>query len=51
MEIEDKKFKEYLKNKQCNGCYNKCYLSSPKCGKSNIFIRFEKEEYLKQNKN
>ena len=48
MEINDKEFKEYLKTRKCNGCYNKCSLSSPRCGKSRVFIKYEREEYLKK---
>ena len=48
MEIDDKVLKEYLKKSNCRGCYNKCTLDNPICGRSKIFI---KEIIEKINKN
>ena len=39
MEIDDKVLKEYLKKSNCRGCYNKCTLDNPICGRSKLFIK------------
>ncbi|MBR3697268.1 MAG: hypothetical protein IKM97_03255 [Clostridia bacterium] len=47
--MEDEKFKEFLKNKNCRGCFNKCVLTNPICNRSKIFIKDAYEEYLEKN--
>ncbi len=46
----DKKLEDYLKDKTCSGCYNKCSFLEPKCGKHKIFKRYIIEEYNKKRK-
>lgn len=39
---------EYLKNKNCRGCSNRCPLHDPACGRSKVFIEEEIEKYNKK---
>lgn len=49
-EIDEEELKEYLSKLECRGCYNRCNLSSPNCGRSRIFIKEATEKYKKENK-
>ena len=46
----ENKLKEYLKQKNCRGCYNRCPLSNPMCGRSKIFIKEETEKFRENEK-
>lgn len=44
-ENKEKELKEYLNKINCRGCYNHCVLTSPMCGRSNIFIKEAIEKF------
>ena len=46
----DNRLEEYLKQKNCRGCYNRCPLNSPMCGRSRIFIKEEIEKFKENEK-
>ena len=39
-----------LKNKNCNGCSNRCSLANPGCNRSKIFIEEAIEKINRKNK-
>ena len=41
----EKEIEEYLKEQNCRGCYNRCQLSNPMCGRSRIFIKDAIEKF------
>ena len=46
--LDDEKFQEFLKTKNCRGCVNRCVLTDPICNRSKIFIKEYYEEYLEK---
>lgn len=48
MEEFQEKLNEYLSKLTCRGCYNHCILTSPNCGRSNIYIKEATEKFKKQ---
>lgn len=41
----DDKFEEYLKNKNCRGCSNRCTLDDPMCNRSKLWIAEAEKEW------
>lgn len=49
--LEDEKFQEFLKTKNCRGCVNRCVLTDPICNRSKIFIKDYYDEYSEKYNN
>lgn len=49
-EKKEEEIREYLNKLTCRGCYNHCVLTSPICGRSQIFIKEAMEKWKEKNK-
>lgn len=49
-EEKEKEIREYLNKLTCRGCYNHCVLTSPMCGRSQIFIKEAMEKWKEKRK-
>lgn len=49
MDKKERELKEFLQKQTCRGCYNRCSLESPNCGRSAIFIKEAVEKFGKEN--
>ncbi len=38
-------FEEYLRKLTCRGCFHRCPLNRPNCGRSSIFIKEAEEKF------
>jgi len=43
--IPKEEFEEYLRKLTCRGCFHRCPLNRPNCGRSSIFIKEAEEKF------